>query len=116
MSLGCLALGSFPWVRLPVGSHSLVKYLCVLNQTRGSFIFCPHGQRSSQSLLGESTRPAGGQLLGSRDRDVKVSLGNAFLDSTLNFQRKRGGLSTAASGHGKSGCAAPAFRRPSALF
>lgn len=89
----------------------IFKYLCVLNQTRGSFMFSVHRHSgSSEFFLNESIRPAyHGPVVGVlRDGHGAFPLGIAFLD--FNVQKRRGILSTAASCNGKSCFLRPSFQ------
>lgn len=86
-----------------VDSRFLFEYLC-------SFTVPPPGQSDGEALLGDSTRRAGP----AQGREA-FSLGNAFLDSTFNVQRKRGVISSSRLPQ-KVRFPAPAFKRPPALF
>lgn len=74
----------------------IVKYLCVLNQTRGWLIFSGHRHSDSEFFLNEGIRqtpqqPAwGGAGAGMRDEHKAFFLGNASLDFKCSVQREEG--------------------------
>lgn len=69
---------------------SLFKSLCVLNQTRGSFLLSLRGQGDGEPPSGDSMRPAYHGPVGGAPREAHdaFSLGNTLLD--FNFRRKGG--------------------------
>lgn len=80
-----------------------LKSLCVLNQTRGSFLLSPHGQADGERPSGDSMRPAYCGPVGGARREAHdaFSLGNALLD--FNFRRKGGGYQQQPAATGSHG-------------